>query len=100
MDIGAYRAPSLINVEMRAPYMHDGRFKSLSEVIDFYSSGLVYSDFVNPLMKGVRERGVQLTEDQKADLTAFLYALTDHDLISDPKYSCPPELVPWSGQHP
>jgi cytochrome c peroxidase len=100
MDIGAYRAPSLINVELRAPYMHDGRFKSLSEVIDFYSSGLVYSDFVNPLMKGVRDRGVQLTEDQKADLTAFLYSLTDHDLLSDPAYSCPPELVQWSGQHP
>lgn len=98
MDIGAYRAPSLINVALRAPYMHDGRFKSLEEVIDFYSSGLVYSDFVHPLMKGVRDRGVQLSDDEKADLTAFLHSLTDYDLISDPVYSCPPELIEWSGQ--
>ena len=55
MDIGAYRAPSLINIEVTPPYMHDGRFKTLDEVIDFYSEGLVYSDYVHPLMKNVRQ---------------------------------------------
>ena len=98
MDIGAYRAPSLINVELTAPYMHDGRFKSLDEIIDFYSEGLVYSDFVHPLMKNVRQNGVQLNDDDKAALKAFLLTLTDHELVENPAYACPPELKDWSGQ--
>ncbi len=97
LDIGAYRAPSLINVELTAPYMHDGRFKSLDEVIDFYSEGLVYSDYVHPLMKNVRQKGVQLTENEKSALKAFLLTLTDNELIQDPQFSCPPELKEWSG---
>lgn len=98
MDVGAYRAPSLINVELTAPYMHDGRFKSLDEIIDFYSEGLVYSDYVHPLMKNVRQEGVQLNDEDKAALKAFLLTLTDHELIQDQQYSCPPELKEWSGQ--
>lgn len=98
MDIGAFRAPSLINIELTAPYMHDGRFKTLDEMIDFYSEGLVYSDYVHPLMKNVREKGVQLNNDDKAALKAFLLTLTDHELIQSPQYSCPPALKEWSGQ--
>lgn len=98
MDIGAYRAPSLINIELTAPYMHDGRFKSLDEVIDFYSEGLVYSDFVHPLMKNVRQQGVQLNDEDKAALKAFLLTLTDHELIKSPQYTCPGELKEWNGQ--
>jgi len=98
MDVGAYRAPSLINIELTAPYMHDGRFKTLDEIIDFYSEGLVYSDFVHPLMKNVREEGVQLNDEDKAALKAFLLSLTDHEMISNPAYACPPELKQWSGQ--
>ena len=98
MDIGAFRAPSLINIELTAPYMHDGRFKSLDEVIDFYSEGLVYSDFVHPLMKNVRENGVQLSDEEKSALKAFLLTLTDNELIENPQFSCPPELEAWSAQ--
>ncbi len=98
MDIGAYRAPSLINIELTAPYMHDGRFKTLDEVIDFYSTGLVYSDFVHPLMKFVREKGVQLDDNDRAALKAFLLTLTDHEMIKNPQYGCPPELEEWTGQ--
>ena len=97
MDIGAYRAPSLINIELTGPYMHDGRFKSLDEVIDFYSEGLVYSEYVHPLMKNVREQGVQLNDVDKAALKAFLLTLTDYELIEDLQYSCPPELEEWKG---
>jgi cytochrome c peroxidase len=92
MNKGAYKAPSLINCEINGPYMHDGRFKTLDEVINFYSEGLVYSDYVDPLMKAVKEKGVQLTDEEKADLKAFLLTLTDHDLLTDPQYSCPDEL--------
>jgi cytochrome c peroxidase len=92
MNKGAYKAPSLINCEINGPYMHDGRFKTLDEVIDFYSEGLVYSDYVDPLMKYVKENGVQMSEQEKSDLKAFLETLTDHELLADPRYSCPDEL--------
>ncbi len=78
--------------------MHDGRFKTLDEIIDFYSEGLVYSDYVHPLMKNVRQQGVQLDDEDKAALKAFLHALTDHELIQDQQFACPPELKEWSGQ--
>lgn len=92
MDLGAYRAPSLINCELNGPYMHDGRFKTLDEVIDFYSEGLVYTEYVSPLMKAVGEGGVRLSDEEKAALKAFLLTLTDHEILTDPSYSCPPEL--------
>ncbi len=96
MDVGAYRAPSLINVEHHAPYMHDGRFKTLDEVIDFYSEGLVYSESVHPLMKNVNRGGVQLSQEEKADLKAFLLSLTDEEYVKDPAYGPPAELGEWS----
>jgi cytochrome c peroxidase len=95
MDKGAYRAPSLINCEITGPYMHDGRFKTLEEVIDFYATGLKYSEYVSPMMTYVRNGGNHLTTSQKADLKAFLLTLTDHELLSDPAYSCPDELGEW-----
>jgi cytochrome c peroxidase len=94
-DIGSYRIPSLINVELNGPYMHDGRYKTLDEVIDFYSEGLVYSEYVHPLMKFVRSGGVQLTEEEKSDLKAFLLTLTDHELLTDPAYEAPQALEEW-----
>ncbi len=61
MAHGAYRAPSLRNIELTAPYMHDGRFKTLEEVIDFYSDSLVYSPMADPLMHHLMNGGVRLT---------------------------------------
>lgn len=98
-DIGAYRSPSLVNVELNGPYMHDGRFKNLDEVIDFYSEGLIYSDYVHPLMKNVQRGGVHLTDDEKADLKAFLLTFTDHQLLTDPAYGAPTELGKWGVGH-
>ena len=95
IDKGAYRAPSLINCELNGPYMHDGRFKTLDEVIDFYASGLKYSEYVSSFMTYVQYGGNRLNEQQKADLKAFLLTLTDHDLLTDPAYSCPEELGEW-----
>jgi cytochrome c peroxidase len=94
-DIGAYRAPSLINIELTGPYMHDGRFRTLDEVIDFYSEGLVYSPYVHPLMKFVHDGGVHLSDDEKADLKAFLLTLTDHELLTDPAYAAPETIREW-----
>jgi cytochrome c peroxidase len=89
---GAYKAPSLRNIALTAPYMHDGRFKSLDEVIDFYSEGLVNSPYVDPLMHYIHSGGTRLTPSEKADLKAFLLTLTDEDLIKNPALSKPERM--------
>jgi cytochrome c peroxidase len=88
-DIGAYKAPTLRNLAYTAPYMHDGRFKTLDEVIDFYSSGLLWSPYISPLMHHVSTHGVQLLPQEKADLKAFLLTLTDNSFVTNPAFSRP-----------
>ena len=88
-DIGAYKAPTLRNLAFTAPYMHDGRFKTIDEVIDFYSSGLVWSPYISPLMHHVSNGGVRLTPGQKTDLKAFLLTLSDSTFIKNPAFSKP-----------
>lgn len=77
---GKFKAPTLRNIAITAPYMHDGRFTTLDEVIDFYSEGVQYSEQISPLMHHVMEGGVQLTSDEKRQLKAFLLTLTDSSL--------------------
>lgn len=93
MDVGVYKATTLRNIELTGPYMHDGRFKTLEEVVEFYSSGLVSSPTVHPLMKHLNNGGAQLTDQQKADLVAFLKTLTDYTFISDTAFAKPSDLV-------
>ena len=69
--------------------MHDGRFASLEEVIDYYSEGVKESDNIDPLMKNVHRGGVQLDAADKSDLIAFLHTLSDSVYITNPKYSNP-----------
>lgn len=88
-DIGAYKAPTLRNLAFTAPYMHDGRFKTLDEVIEFYSSGVVMSPYISPLMHHAPNGGAQLNTLQKADLKAFLLSLTDSVLVTAPELSRP-----------
>jgi cytochrome c peroxidase len=88
-DIGAYKAPTLRNLAFTAPYMHDGRFRTLDEVIDFYSTGLVWSSSISPLMHHIATGGVRLTSSQKADLKAFLLTFTDSTFITNPTFSRP-----------
>ncbi len=88
-DIGAYKAPTLRNIEFTAPYMHDGRFKTLDEVLDFYNSHLVWSPTISPLMHHISTHGVQLTPSQKNDLKAFLYTLSDTLFLTNPDFKKP-----------
>ena len=81
MDRGAYRAPSLRNISASAPYMHDGRFQTLDEVLIFYNEGLQYSPYVSPLMHKINEGGRHLTPNEIADLKAFLETLTDEEFL-------------------
>lgn len=77
---GEFKAPTLRNIALTAPYMHDGRFSTLDEVIDFYSEGVQYSEQISPLMHHVMQGGVQLTPQEKQQLKAFLNTLTNNDL--------------------
>ena len=92
-DIGAYKATTLRNIELQSPYMHDGRFKTLEEVIDFYSEGLKNTPYVNPLMHHVVDGGVRLTPLEKNDLINFIKTLRDDDFLTNPDFS-KPELFP------
>ncbi len=88
-DKGAYKAPTLRNIELTAPYMHDGRYKTLEEVIDFYSHHIVASPFVHPLMHHVNDGGIQLLPSEKSDLIAFIKTLRDDDFLTNPSFSRP-----------
>jgi cytochrome c peroxidase len=88
-DKGAYRAPTLRNVEHTAPYMHDGRFATLEEVIDFYSHEVKMSDHVHPLMHHAQRGGVQLTPLEKQQLLAFIRTLNDEEFLTNPAFSKP-----------
>ncbi|MGB0891682.1 MAG: cytochrome-c peroxidase [Flavobacteriaceae bacterium] len=82
-DNGKFKSPSIRNLAFTAPYMHDGRFATLEEVINHYSEGLKPSATIDPLMKKVNEGGVGLSANDKSDLKAFLLTLTDFDFINN-----------------
>jgi cytochrome c peroxidase len=85
-DNGKFRSPTLRNLTFTAPYMHDGRFTTLEEVINHYSEGLQFSPTIDPLMKKVSQGGVQLSVEEKISLKAFLLTLTDFEFINNPDF--------------
>lgn len=89
-DYGRFKIPSLRNVQLTAPYMHDGRFATLDEVIDHYSEGLQMSPNIDQgKLEYVTQGGVMLTTQEKSDLKAFLLSLTDSTVFSNPLYQSP-----------
>ena len=86
-DMGKFKSPSIRNLAFTAPYMHDGRFTTLEEVITHYSEGLQQSATIDPLMKKVNQGGVRLTPNEKAALKAFLLSLSDDGFINNPAFS-------------
>lgn len=85
-DNGKFKSPSLRNLIFTAPYMHDGRFTTIDEVINHYSEGLKNSSTIDPLMKKVAQGGVGLSIQEKSNLKAFLLALSDYDFIGNPDF--------------
>ena len=85
-DNGKFKSPSIRNLAFTAPYMHDGRFATLEEVINHYSEGLQPSATIDPLMKKVSQGGVGLLPQDKADLKAFLLTLSDSDFTNNPNF--------------
>ncbi|OSY88812.1 cytochrome C peroxidase [Tenacibaculum holothuriorum] len=87
---GAFKVPSLRNIAVTAPYMHDGRFKTLDEVIEHYNSGVKSDRNTNVTLSIIaKSGGLQLSNQDKIDLKAFLLTLTDEDLLKDSRYSNP-----------
>ncbi|MBU3740878.1 MAG: cytochrome-c peroxidase [Candidatus Kapabacteria bacterium] len=89
-DMAAFKVPSLRNIAVTAPYMHDGRFATLEEVIDHYNVGVKRSLSVDPLLQyNMQVGGLGLNEQDKADLVAFMKTLTDDAFLKDPAYAKP-----------
>ncbi|MEO1021722.1 MAG: cytochrome c peroxidase [Bacteroidota bacterium] len=89
-DNGEFKTGSMRNIEHTAPYMHDGRFATLEEVVEHYNSGVQNSpDLDNRLRVNGQPRQLNLTEQEKEALVLFMKTLTDIGLSSDPKYSNP-----------
>jgi len=94
-DNGLFKTPSLRNVALTAPYMHDGRFATLEEVIDHYSSNVKVSPTIAPIIladfepTGEGTRGKNFSPQEKAALIAFLETLTDTAFVNNPAFSAP-----------
>lgn len=116
---GFFKTPSLRNIALTAPYMHDGRFRTLEEVIEFYNGGIqphpqlseelrireqgglspehlgpvINFEFIPEPASGTIPQRMFMTGEEKAALVAFLKTLTDYTVITDPKFSDPFEVV-------
>jgi cytochrome c peroxidase len=88
-DYGKFKVPSLRNVALTGPYMHDGRFQTLEEVVDFYSDSVHAGPFTDPLMEFQHQGGAHLTPVEKYQLVEFLKSLTDESLTTNPALSNP-----------
>lgn len=111
-DYGKFKSPTMRNIALTAPYMHDGRFATLAQVIDFYDSGVVNNPNIAPQMltppgppgsPAPTPRRLNLSAAQKSALIAFLNTLTDTTVTTDPRFSDPFKtgetlVLPASGQ--
>lgn len=88
-DQGTFKIPGLRNVALTAPYMHDGRFATLEDVMEHYNHGIKGNPNLGIQLGAVAGSGVPLTTKDKSDIIAFLKTLTDEQLIKDPKYADP-----------
>ena len=88
-DAGKFKVPTLRNIELTAPYMHDGRFSDLGEVVNHYSTGLVESSTIDPLMEFAHQGGVQLDAQERQLLITFLKTFTDQEFINNPDFQDP-----------
>lgn len=96
-DKGKFKAPGLRNIALTAPYMHDGRFQTLEEVLDHYNDHIQNSSTLdvlileasNELPDGSDAVKLHLSDSEKAAIIAFLHSLTDQQFVTNPKFSDP-----------
>ncbi|MFA7275114.1 MAG: cytochrome c peroxidase [Crocinitomicaceae bacterium] len=88
-DKGKFKVPTLRNIAVTFPYMHDGRFTTLEQVIDHYNSDIRTSSTADPALMATQSTGLMLTSQDKADLVNFLKTLTDNSFLTDQRFSNP-----------
>lgn len=88
-DRGKFKVPSLRNVELTSPYMHDGRFGTLEQVLNHYASQVKDSETLDPSLKAEVVPGISMTDDEKIKIIEFLKTLTDREFIKDSRFSRP-----------
>jgi cytochrome c peroxidase len=88
-DRGKFKVTSLRNIELTSPYMHDGRFTSLEEVVEHYNLVVESSTIDGSFLQQTPNGGLHLSSSDKAALVAFLKTLTDYTFINNPEYSNP-----------
>ena len=94
---GLFKTPTLRNIALTAPYMHDGRFDTLEEILGHYNEGIKASTTLSPLIREADNEGLEatgqislnLTEEEKVAIIAFLHTLTDEEFVTDPRFSNP-----------
>jgi len=98
-DMGRFRAPTLRNIGLTAPYMHDGSIATLNDVIEHYArggrlvpNGPLAGDGRDSPRKSDLIRGFDLDVRGRTDLVEFLKSLTDASFVTDPRYSAPPPV--------
>jgi cytochrome c peroxidase len=90
LQMGKFKTPTLRNIELTAPYMHDGRFSTLEQVVEHYNSGGQPSETIDPFMK-YTSGGLTLSPQSKADIINFLKTLTDTSFVNNPAFHNPHE---------
>ena len=90
-DNGKFKIPNLRNITLTGPYMHDGRFETLEQVLNHYSQGIAASQALDPRLKDATGQPLRMniTDHEKTAIIAFLGSLTDYAMITDPKFSNP-----------
>ncbi len=87
-DIGKFKVPSLRNLKFTAPYMHDGRFKTLEEVLDFYSENVQHNENLDFRMKANNGKSIY-SKIEKKKIIAFLNSMNDYEFIKNQKFANP-----------
>jgi cytochrome c peroxidase len=88
-DAYKFKVPTLRNIEFSYPYMHDGRFKKLKDVLNHYTNGIKKSETLDAKL----QNGIILTSNEKVDLMAFLLTLSDKEFLFDAQFSFPKEVL-------
>lgn len=87
-DMGLFKVPTLRNIAVSGPYMHDGRFSTLEQVVEHYANGIQDHPYLHPSLKQTNG-GFKFTEQQKADLVNFMKTLTDDKVVTEQRYANP-----------
>lgn len=88
-DRGKFKTVSLRNIAVTPPYMHDGRFNSLDQVLNFYNNGIQPSPTLDPGLQNAAQNGMGLSPQDRQDIINFLHTLTDPTYLNNPAYSAP-----------